>query len=269
MPLGFLDLVVLDLLRRMQRLSQRTLRQINHLGMRRSASDSSGIKEKSMNSSSNMVEHEHPSSNKTKNNTRKPLPTPSEVESPIEDDDFEAESDNDSHDARTEKDLLSKKRNAKDSRKKQGRQKKKRTSSSSVKSPIRSSTRRKQSRHLDSTSDERNEVDSPDEESPRPSTGSALKKVNTKTLTLTPKTQQLVNLLEIHVIVTHFMKFLFKHLCFPINLSPRTPVRNPQEQCSTPIPEKLSMSYNYQVSHFSISTDRTEVPIFRNHIICQ
>jgi hypothetical protein len=93
----------------------------NNLGLRRSASDSSGIKEKSMNRSSNMVEHEGSSSTKNKKSTRRsPSPTPSEVESPVEDNDFEDTSDNDSNDARTENELLSKKRNAKDSRKELG-----------------------------------------------------------------------------------------------------------------------------------------------------
>jgi hypothetical protein len=78
--------------------------------------------------------------------------------------------------------LLSKKRNAKESRKELGSQKKNRTSSSSVKSPKRSSARPNRTRYLDSSSDDNNEVESPDEESPRPSTGSALKKYQYKNL---------------------------------------------------------------------------------------
>jgi hypothetical protein len=155
----------------------------HNLGLRRSDSDSSGIKDKAMNRSSRLEEHEGSSSTKNKKRTRRsPSPTPSEVESPIEDNDLEDTSDNESNDTRTEKELLSKKRNAKNSRKELGGQKKKRTSSSSVESPKRSSAKRNQTRYLDSSSDESDEVDKPDEESPQPSTGSALNKSQYKNL---------------------------------------------------------------------------------------
>ena len=159
----------------------------HNLGLRRSHSDPSGMKDKAMNRSARVEQHEGSSSTQNKNKTRRsPTSTPSDVESPTEDNDFESPSDDDSSDTRTEKELPSKKRNAKDSRKDSrkdlGGQTKKRRSSSSVKSPKRSSAKRNQTRYLDSSSDESEEVDKPVEESPTPSTGSALKKSQYKNL---------------------------------------------------------------------------------------
>jgi hypothetical protein len=159
----------------------------HNLGLRRSPSDSLGMKDKVMNRSSRLQGHESSSSTKNKKKTRSsPTSTPSDVDSPTEDNDLDDTSDNDSNDTRTEKDLSSKKRKAKDSRKDSRKelegQKKKRTSSSSVKSPKTSSAKRNQTRYLDSSSDESDEVDKPDEESPKPSTGSALKKSQYKNL---------------------------------------------------------------------------------------
>lgn len=155
----------------------------HNLGLRSSPSDSSGMKDKVMNRSSRLQEHEGSSSTKNKKKTRRsPTSTPSDVESPTEDNDFEDTSDNDSNDTRTEMELPSKKRKPKDSRRDLGGQKKKKTSSSSVKSPKRSSAKRNQKRYLDSSSDDSSEVDKPDEESPRPYTGSALKKSQYKNL---------------------------------------------------------------------------------------
>jgi hypothetical protein len=155
----------------------------HNLGLRRSPSDSSGMKDKVMNRSSGLQEHEGSSSTKNQKKTRRsPTSTPSDVESPPEDNDFEDTSDNDSNDTRTEMELPSKKREPKDSRRDLGGQKTKKTSSSSVKSPKRSSAKRNQTRYLDSSSDESDEVDKPDEESPRPYTGSALNKSQYKNL---------------------------------------------------------------------------------------
>ncbi len=66
-----------------------------------------------------MVEHERPSSNKTKNKSRRtPSPTTSKVNSPSKDHDSEAASyDNESDDARTEKEFLSQKRKVESSSK--------------------------------------------------------------------------------------------------------------------------------------------------------
>jgi hypothetical protein len=155
----------------------------HNLGLRRLHSDSSGMKDKTMNRSARLEEHEGSTSTKNKKKTRRsPTSTPSDAESPTEDNDFEDTSDNDSNDTRTEKDLPSKKRKAKDSRKELGGQNKKRMSSSSVKSGKGSSAKRNQTRYLDSSSDESDEVDKPDEVSPRPSTGCALKKSQYKNL---------------------------------------------------------------------------------------
>jgi hypothetical protein len=158
----------------------------HNLGLRRSTSDSPGRKDKVMNRSSRLQEHEGSSSTMKKKKTRSSPTYTSDVDSPTEDNDFDDTSDNDSNDTRTEKDLSSKKRKAKDSRKDGSKeleaQKKKRTLSSSVKSPKTSSAKRNQTRYLDSSSDESDEVDKPDEESPKPSTGSALKKSQYKNL---------------------------------------------------------------------------------------
>ncbi len=189
----------------MPRLSQRTLRHTTWVCV--SHTDSSGMKDKAKNRSARLEEHKGSFSTKKQKKTRRsPTSTPSDVESPTENNDSDDTSDNDSNDTRTEKDVPSKKRKAKNNSEELGGQNKKRMSSSSVKSRKRSSTTRNQTRYLDSSSDESDEVHKPNEESPKPSTGSALKKkVNTKTWTLTRKTQQLVNLMEINVFVTHFM----------------------------------------------------------------
>ena len=155
----------------------------HNLGLRRSHSDSSGMKDKAMNRSARQEEHEGSSSTKNQKKTRRsPTTTPSDDESPTKNIDFKDNSDNDSNDTRTEKDVPSKKRKAKNNRDDLGRQNKERMSSSSVKSQKRSSTTRNQTRYLDSSSDESNEVDKRNEESPQPSTGSALKKSQYKNL---------------------------------------------------------------------------------------
>jgi hypothetical protein len=141
------------------------------------------MKDKAMNRSARLEEHEGSSSTKNQKKTRRsPTSTPSDVESPTENNDSDDTSDNDSNDTRTEKDVPSKKRKAKNNREELGGQNKKRMSSSSVKSRKRSSTTRNQTRYLDSSSDESNEVDKRNEESPQPSTGSALKKSQYKNL---------------------------------------------------------------------------------------
>jgi hypothetical protein len=141
------------------------------------------MKDKAMNRSARQEEHEGSSSTKNQKKTRRsPTSTPSDDESPTKNIDFKDNSDNDSNDTRTEKDVPSKKRKAKNNREEFGGQNKKRMSSSSVKSQKRSSTTRNQTRYLDSSSDESNEVDKPNEESPQPSTGSALKKSQYKNL---------------------------------------------------------------------------------------
>ena len=98
----------------------------HNLGLGRSPSDSSGMKDKVMNRYSRLQEHEGSSSTKNKKKTRRsPTSTPSDVESPTEDNDFEDTSDNDSNDTRTEMELPSKKRKPKDSRRELRGQKKK------------------------------------------------------------------------------------------------------------------------------------------------